>query len=571
MTFCYLFELKSIQKYIFSSGKLKDVIASSERFATLLDEPLEQDTPPSILFHVLAQLDIHHNLIDVNTQHSSDRDFYIVRANGGSLQILSKDNALLREFRALWTLTVSQLFPGISYVDIIHGAQYTTPLKLINTGMTKMFGMGNLARPIFPRPTAAVKTFPLTAEAMVSDSIELRAYRHDGTDVATFNNAHYVTNTHLQLLNKFTPKNRDALEFANSEDAIVAGMDNQDVALVHLDGNALGLVLADLRKALADVSELHDFARKFRLFSRTIATCTQDAARHAVNTITPRDSETVAMRPILCGGDDVTVIINARDAIRFTQAFCQHFEKLTANSIKTLNRDEFNGAIKLPKLTASAGVLFQKSKQPFATAVHLAEELCKLAKNTFKRHADSPTLLPYSMLSYFRISTVYNSDLDSVREEALTLRNWPYNTEGIQLAASAFVIQCEKEEKAKIQAMSDVYMLDDVLELAKDIKAKTAHTYFTLPKIRRMLTELSLGRWVNGEDLVMQALDKQESRSQREPLLARFNNLYHQTRNDNDFWYRKGSDDLPDQSVIFDLVTLSKFMPETHKEVSDAV
>lgn len=570
MIFCYLFELKSIQKYIFNSGKLRDVIASSERFAALLDEPLHNDEPASVLLTVLQQLDVEHNLIEPNATLTAERGFYIVRANGGALQILCRDKSLLIQFRALWTLTVSQLFPGINFVDTLHGAEHKTPLALINAGMQQMLGMRNFAKPMFPRPTAAIKTYPDTAESQVAEVGRLKAYQ-DGMDIATHNNANYMRNTHLQLLNKFTPTQKTSLSFAKSEEDIVAGSDNQDVALIHIDGNALGLVLQDVRNALAEVTEPRDFARKFRTFSRTIAFCTIESTRYAVNAIAPKDSTTLAMRPVVCGGDDVTVIINAGDALKFTQAFCKRFEKLTAQHIATLNKQEFAGAISLKKLSASAGILFQKSSQPFLTGAHLAEALCKLSKHTFKRHASSARDLPYSMLSYFRISTVYNTDLEDVREAATTLSTWPNNQHGLQLAASALVICCDKKDKPKIAQLPDVYLLEDVLKLAKGIKNKTAHRYFTLGKIRRMLTELSLGRWVNADDLIVQALDKGEVSAERAPLLETFNQLYEQTSRDSDFWYRSGDDERADQSVIFDIVTLAKFMPETRKEASDAV
>jgi len=53
MIFTYLFEAKSIQNYLFANGKLKDVIASSER----LDRFIDSDKT-SLLYQVIKQADI---------------------------------------------------------------------------------------------------------------------------------------------------------------------------------------------------------------------------------------------------------------------------------------------------------------------------------------------------------------------------------------------------------------------------------------------------------------------------------------------------------------------------------
>ena len=59
----YLFEAKSIQAYIFKSGKLKDLIAASERLDRLVD-----DTAHSTLSHVLEAAQLKSNLLDSQAQ-----------------------------------------------------------------------------------------------------------------------------------------------------------------------------------------------------------------------------------------------------------------------------------------------------------------------------------------------------------------------------------------------------------------------------------------------------------------------------------------------------------------------
>lgn len=56
--FTYLFEAKSIQSYLFRSGKLKDVISASERLDRLID-----NHPTSVLAHVIEQCGLESDLL----------------------------------------------------------------------------------------------------------------------------------------------------------------------------------------------------------------------------------------------------------------------------------------------------------------------------------------------------------------------------------------------------------------------------------------------------------------------------------------------------------------------------
>lgn len=570
MIFCYIFELKSIQNYIFGYGKLKDVIASSERLAALIDEPLSAHQPPSILQCVLDELSINSNLEDANKKLVPS-DFYIVRANGGALQILTTNAQSLMDFRALWTLTVSQLFPGISFVDVIDKSDSASPLELINQAATKLYGIRNLTMPMYPRPTAAVKLCSRTAEAKVASSVRLPAYQ-DGLDISKLNNAFYISTTQMQLLNKFTPNESSPINFAVDEKELRLNEQNNDVALVHIDGNALGLILSEVRNALSEESDLATFTQKFRSFSQTIAKATILSAKDAVSKVVVNDgSNKVPIRPIVCGGDDVTVIIRANLALTFVQHFCARFEEHTRTLLSELNTKLFANKLQVEKLTASAGILFQKVSQPFSTAHHLAEELCKHAKDSYKSQTQNTQKVPLSMLSYFRISTVFNSDLKTLTSTAYTLPWREHSKMGvpasITLAATSFVIANTPDVRKEAKDLKHVYILKDVLAVIEKLQNKTLHRYFTLPKIRRLLTEISLGRFIEADDLIIRTLNKKND-TQTPELVAQFNHLYQQNSNNTDFWFTQDNENNA-FSIVYDLVTLAKFLPQ--KDVSTSM
>lgn len=59
--------------------------------------------------------------------------------------------------------------------------------------------------------------------------------------------------------------------------------ERKDIALVHIDGNGLGIILRKLNKALKDADE-SVYANAYRTFSEGLAAATQKAAQAATST-----------------------------------------------------------------------------------------------------------------------------------------------------------------------------------------------------------------------------------------------------------------------------------------------
>ncbi len=158
------------------------------------------------------------------------------------------------------------------------------------------------------------------------------------------------------------------------------------LAVVHADGNGIGNVI---RNNILNSGD--NIAGKLKKFSELINISTIDAFKGAFEkTFTPEIVKTFVyegdipippLRPVILGGDDVTFIIRADLAIDFTSHYLAAFEINTKNSLKELGIN--NG------LTACAGIAFTKEKFPFHYSIHLAEELCKYAKNKSERNVSS--------------------------------------------------------------------------------------------------------------------------------------------------------------------------------------
>ena len=155
------------------------------------------------------------------------------------------------------------------------------------------------------------------------------------------------------------------------------------IAVVHADGNRVG----DVVSTIGSVDDL-------TTFSAALSWATARALRSAVAEVVgqSKDEEGNAPKqwllPLVVGGDDVTLVCDARYAVTLTRAYLRHFERYTS-FIPTTPASKgiagwINDALKRPYLTASAGIAVVKPKFPFSSAYQLAEMLAREAKRGVK-------------------------------------------------------------------------------------------------------------------------------------------------------------------------------------------
>ncbi len=195
---------------------------------------------------------------------------------------------------------------------------------------------------------------------------------------------------------------------------------NNKIAIIHADGNKMGLMLQEMNKSLKKKStkEIQDI---FKTFSEQITQSTNDAVREAFDKNFNKEDELIPFRPVVIGGDDVTVICSADDALGFTKEYLSAFEKNTKKNFKKHNLSQY-----AEKLTACAGIAFCNKKFPFHYAVDLAEALCGFAKIESERKA-SCLVFHNIQSSYFTDYTSYVRD-ELTAKEGISLQFAPYYT-----------------------------------------------------------------------------------------------------------------------------------------------
>lgn len=175
---------------------------------------------------------------------------------------------------------------------------------------------------------------------------------------------------------------------------------NDWLAIIHADGNGMGQVVQEVGKT----------PDKFKTFSVELDNATTSASVAATKYVQEKYSlsviENFPIRPIVLGGDDLTVICRADIAIDFTQKFMQEFEKETQSRLGRM-------------LTVCAGISYVKSSFPFHFAYKLAEELCGQAKKDAKSKVEAGAFA-HSCLMFHKVQDSLFSDYASLEARELS-------------------------------------------------------------------------------------------------------------------------------------------------------
>ncbi len=418
MAYAYLFEAASIQSYLFDSTKLKDIIGASELLEYLwLDNGL--------LDQVLETLKLKQTIV-------------FSRRTGGAFYAFAENAKDLDALQQLWTLSVQQVAPELRFVEaraegshayeafqnarkILEAArsQYqvslplTPPLSLVNThtGKAVLFNaskkdkqldLASQSKRYFAGASALLKKFD--QELTVYDwpfNLEVED-QDDELEEET-----------AQEVEKSKPAKKDP--------RFPFKRDNRYVAVVHADGNRLGQLL----RTLAEYSKQHpeSFIDIFSAYSEAIEKATISAAQQATALLKPvyERRKIMPMRPIILGGDDITVIIRADLALEFTKVFLNAFAEESQKRLSEVAKE--HPVQGLPtRLTACAGIAYIRSNQPLYLAQGLAEDLCKKAKADSKKiiKNNNAKEVPAS-LALYRVTSTLSDDMDVLKE--LTIEN----------------------------------------------------------------------------------------------------------------------------------------------------
>ncbi|MCS6849727.1 MAG: hypothetical protein NZ700_00990 [Gemmataceae bacterium] len=186
------------------------------------------------------------------------------------------------------------------------------------------------------------------------------------------------------------------------------------LAVVHADGNGLGQIFLSFDER-ARTTDDRDYITKLRAFSLALEDSTVRACRRSLAVLVPTgkrqqppsEPDKLPIVPLVLGGDDLTVVCDGRQALRFTKEFTDAFEA------ETRNHPDIH-AVLPDGVTSCAGVAIIKPHFPFFAAYELAEELLWSAKQIAKQEDPKK---PASAIDYHVLYDASGADLERIRRE----------------------------------------------------------------------------------------------------------------------------------------------------------
>lgn len=421
--FSLFFEARGIQSYIFDSGKMKEMVGASELVKELCESKLDE-----VINHLKLEQIIPTKKEDSDkVANMTPNQIFFSRRSGGVFTAIFADKSMRDRFLSIWSILVTRLVPGLETVNAVYESDDLQ--KLIKETYDILGYNRNCSPPVLPEATPMHVLAPRTGKPAAENIISpdgSRGWTDEASiikqKIADSESSKALSSSFLssEYKNKFLfPKN---LEYDNDEKTeFPYRKDSRYLGLIHADGNGLGETLLSIRKQFTDGAE---YAVMLRLFSDHLEKSTREAAQKATAKLIAKygkDSGILPMRPLVLGGDDLTVLVRADYAMDFTEDYCKAFEETTEGNFKYLH--ESSGG-KIPaKLTACAGIAYIKNNQPFMDAFELAESLCSASKKVSKdvKKKESRNYIPATVTSLV-VTNSFIESYEAYKKRELTIK-----------------------------------------------------------------------------------------------------------------------------------------------------
>jgi CRISPR-associated protein (TIGR03986 family) len=359
----YLFEAKGIQRWIMEGGRLRDITAASNLLARCCRSDCDDLLKPILQRAGLAG------------QFS--------RRAGGAFVLHYDDGEEDRfdRFRALWRLVFMQTLPGLEFVEAWGRGSTAEAARAdayqSQTQRRSVAGRENGTAALLPYGHPLTRFSPRTgrpavpshdSEGMI-DAVTQAKRRHARAGETV--GLKFVAEQDAAIWQWPNQMDDEANATGSGVSFPFTGEDRW-IAVMHADISALGRFYDAVGAAAAHSSNPISMAHKA---AKHIEDAVIAAARHATASIlTPAArNRTMPARPIVLGGDDVTIILRGDVALPFTAAFLARLEVESLQRLQAFTK-KFKIANKAAQgpLTAAAGVAFGKAKQPFFRLLDLA-------------------------------------------------------------------------------------------------------------------------------------------------------------------------------------------------------
>ncbi len=436
--FAYLFEAKGVQRYIFDSGRLRDLIGASDLVAGIAESPRAASDAEAASAMVR---DVDADLVGkvLMTLGCKLGEVTFSRRAGGAFCLHAGDREALDRFRAVFRVIVGLKCPGLEYSDsgpveatddiaALNDA-YKSGTAVRDNGIAELLPAGHTYT-LFVRRTGRIavakKRYGTDEEEIDSVIARQRAVADAlATEFQKCKRLDHVSRRFLDdaAQSKYVfPRNLDPDEPDephNPQFPFLKG--TRRIAVIHADLSGLGEIFQSVTdpKRAKSTAQVREIATGIELALEKAARQASAKVLYPEDAIQKSIGERIVLpaRPIVLGGDDITILVRADLAIPYARELLKGIEEHTRNL-------PYRSNFGMPEyLTACAGIAIVKAGQPFLMAYALAESLCAFAKGIAKKAktAVGASAKPYaSLLAFHNAQSTLQEDYDDLLERELT-------------------------------------------------------------------------------------------------------------------------------------------------------
>ena len=469
-----LIETSGNQNYIFATNKLRENVGASEltyRAGTQwVLEAVQAETQKKLWSENAATLRENLCRPDLNQpiDPGDNTAVEVITATSGKALLLVNEREVGRRIIRAVTSRALKEAPGLDVCGVISNPFDWNGKSLgeVNREVHEKFEEVRAHR---PGPALRFLRLPVIDECQTSGLPAARADRDEGdinkkvprSELSLKKRDQEIADAYRQRMQSLLDRKEIKKQFPRNPGDLEKRCDR--LAVVHADGNGLGEIFLkfadhiDFEKDTASKEVLNSrYVKRLRAFSLALDVCTENAFIAALAEIAEREfhqdeGKVLPLLPIILGGDDLTVMCDGKDALRFTNKFLTAFEVETARIDHEIFGDIISkvagNAFTPKRLSACAGVAIVKPHFPFSAAYDLAEGLITSAKRVKKlvtdpnkkddKHPEIKTPWPCSSIDFHALYDSSSSELSEIR------RKLRVDDDATKLYARPYVVTCE--------------------------------------------------------------------------------------------------------------------------------
>lgn len=390
-----IYDVRGIQDYIFRTNAVKEIVGASKIVDNLIITEFEnacKECKEINESEIILDWDKHD---DYKFDTDLELKIEVLYYGGGNLVVLFRTEELCKNISIIMSKNIMTKAYGLSlaYAYVDKTDNYTEDWSKLKQRLSEIKAVTPKNMPAGILPIVQYDAISGRPLSMVYDNKK-------------------VTYEAYQKLKKYEEVQKEVTPYVKEFDKMRTSKEEGLIAIVHIDGNSMGMNIRDIMNGANTYS---DAVYRMRGISKDIHTVFEVKAINDVkekileickkHDIKANENE-IPFRPLIQAGDDITFVCNERIALDIVKEYI--------NSI----REGYMYDEKY-KFSACGGIAIIHSHYPFYKGYQIAEECCKSAK----KRAKSEGKVDEKIGNFVDFEYCYSGailDLDNSRKENYT-------------------------------------------------------------------------------------------------------------------------------------------------------